>query len=126
MAWQEMDISALSLKHEQMANGVTIQIQGLDQLRRQLGRFPPLLEQNVDAELAGAANDYVNLAVKEVTNKGAVDNGTLRNGISFKKQGKMHYEIVSAAGYSAYIEWGTITFVKVPPELSAYAAQFKG
>lgn len=107
-----------------MANGVTIEIQGLDKLQKQLGKFPVALENEVDAELAAASNHFVNLAVASATK--SVDTGFLRNGISFKREGKMHYEVVSAAGYSAYVEWGTITFVKVPAELSAYAMQFKG
>jgi hypothetical protein len=34
--------------------------------------------------------------------------------------------VISAAEYSAYMEWGTKTLARVPAELSTYAAQFKG
>lgn len=107
-----------------MANGVTISIQGLEQLRRQLGRMPRHLEDEIDAELGAASNEFVNRAVHDATK--SVDTGRLRNEITMQKKKVMDYEVSSQAPYSAYIEWGTITFVSVPSELSAYAAEFKG
>lgn len=47
-------------------------------------------------------------------------------GISSKKTAQGARELVSAAAYSAYIEWGTKTKVSVPADLTDYAAQFKG
>lgn len=107
-----------------MANntGLPIEIRGLEELRRLLGRIPRHLTDEMDAEIAAASNEFVNKAVLAAP----VDSGTLRHGITFKKIKKMHYEVVSAAHYSAYVEWGTITQVKVPPELQSYAIQFKG
>lgn len=105
-----------------MANGVTIKIDGLDKLKKQLGSFPQHIKQEVDAELAAASNEFVNRAVLAAP----VDVGILRHGISFERKKEMEYEVISSAHYSAYMEWGTITKVKVPSELSAYASQFKG
>jgi hypothetical protein len=50
----------------------------------------------------------------------------LIGGISSHHVGTMQSEVVSAKNYSAYVEWGTGSRVKVPSELKDYAIQFKG
>lgn len=105
-----------------MANGVRVQVSGLDKLVKKLGAIPENVKTEVDAEMDAVSRSYVNRAAKAAP----VDHGYLKNGITYDRIGMMQYEIVSAAKYSAYVEFGTITKVQVPAELVAYAAQFKG
>lgn len=109
-----------------MAKGFHIDIINLKQLQKFYGELPRNLAIETDAELAAGANEFMNRAVESVTSLGAVDNGTLRNGITVKPISEMNYEVVSAAEYSAYVVFGTITKVKVAPGFEAYAMQFKG
>jgi hypothetical protein len=105
-----------------MANGVSIEIEGLDKLRKKLGKIPVALEREIDAELSVVSKNYENRAATAAP----VDTGFLRNQITSSKIGEMAYEVVSGARYSAYLEFGTITKVRVPSELQSYALQFKG
>jgi hypothetical protein len=110
-------------KSEQMAKGVTIEVQGLRGLQKKLGRLPQNLIHEVDAEMADVTNNYLNRAEAAAP---IGPTGFLHGRLSAPKLAVMKYEIVSPMNYSAYVEFGTITRVKVPAELTAYAAQFKG
>lgn len=105
-----------------MAKGLFIEVRGLRELEKKLGKFAPNLINAVDAELQEAANEYANLAIDAAP----VDQGLLRQGIGSKKSGKLSYETYSQAFYYAYIEWGTKSKVQVPADLQSYAAQFRG
>lgn len=80
------------------------------------------ISKELDMEVGAAAEKWEGLA----RNSAPVDQNFLRQNISAKEVGLMHWEVVSAAEYSAYMEWGTRLKVKVPAELQAYALQFKG
>jgi hypothetical protein len=105
-----------------MARGITIDIRGLKDLQKRVGGIAPAILDNVDKAMHLAANDFVNRAV----NDAPVDEGVLRNGISFKRVAQLEYEVVSAAFYSPYIEWGTKSKAEVPADLQSYANQFRG
>jgi hypothetical protein len=105
-----------------MAKGITIDIRGLKDLQKRVGGIAPAILDNVDKAMHLAAGDFVNRAV----NDAPVDEGVLRNGISFKRVAQLEYEVVSAAFYSPYIEWGTKSKAEVPSDLQAYANQFRG
>lgn len=105
-----------------MPRGITIEIKGLRDLQKRVGGIAPAIMDNVDKAMHVAANDFVNRAV----NDAPVDEGLLRNGITFKRVAQMEYEVVSAAFYSPYIEWGTKSKVDVPQDLQQYAQQFRG
>jgi HK97 gp10 family phage protein len=105
-----------------MAKGIYIEVRGLKELEKKFGRFAKEAVQAVDMELHDAANEFANLAI----NAAPVDQGLLRQGISAKKVGKLEYETVSQAFYSAYLEWGTKSKVEVPADLQQYAQQFRG
>jgi hypothetical protein len=79
--------------------------------------------EEFEGEIQAAAQEWVELAAKSAP----VDLGGLRGGISYYGFG-LNWSVVSAAHYSAYIEWGTITRVEPPNEadLAAYAMMFKG
>lgn len=105
-----------------MPKGVTIQIKGLKELQARIGNIPLHVISKVDGEMQVAANDFVNRAVDDAP----VDEGLLRNMITAKKNKVLDYEIVSGAGYSAYVEFGTKSRVQIPSDLTNLAAQFKG
>jgi hypothetical protein len=109
-----------------MANGVSIEIEGLDKLRKKLGKIPAALEREIDAELGVIAKNFENHAATSARNQGVFDNGRLVGDISSGRLAPMQWEVVSPHDYSAYQEFGTITKVRVPSELQSYALQFKG
>jgi HK97 gp10 family phage protein len=102
--------------------GARIQVSGLAALKKKLGEIPQNIADEVDGAMAVASNDFVNRAVSDAP----VNLGLLRNGISAEKKKDMVWEVVSAADYSAFVEWGTRTRVEVPADLANYAAKFKG
>jgi hypothetical protein len=105
-----------------MASGITIQVDGLKALQKKLGRLPQTLTEELDAEMSGVAVQYVNKVVAATP----VDTGRLKGGTSWEKVAVLHYEIINNVEYAPYVEWGTVSYVSVPAELTAYAAQFKG
>lgn len=105
-----------------MSRGVSIQVEGLDKLKKKFGSIPENLKAEVDAEMSAVATGFVNRAVEDAP----VDVGTIRNQITSNRVGEMDYEIVSGASYSPYVEFGTKSRVKIPAGLESYAAQFRG
>lgn len=105
-----------------MAKGFSIEVKGLKDLQKKIGRIPENVKQETDGLMALAANDYMNRAVGDAP----VDQGILRNEISSYRDGEMNYVVVSGAEWSAFIEFGTKSRVQIPADLTTYAAQFKG
>lgn len=99
-----------------------IRIHGIKEAIESVKKFPKGFVAEVDAEFEAAARLFERKAKQDAP----VDKGFLKNNISMNRIGKMNYEVVSAAHYSAYLEWGTGGLVKVPAELAEYAIQFKG
>lgn len=99
--------------------GVTLK--GFKEFEDKLKNLSADVLEEVDAEVEDSALLWVDLAVQAAP----VDFGFLKQNISAKKA-TTGWEIVSGAFYSAYMEWGTKTYVSVPPEQQAYASQFKG
>lgn len=105
-----------------MAKGLHIEVRGLNKLMRKIGEIPQTIRDETDALMSAASNNLVNKAVESAP----IDQGILKSQITFKRQDEMKYEVVSGASWSAFIEFGTKSRVKVPAEFAAYAAQFKG
>lgn len=103
-----------------MPNQVTIS--GFKEFADKAKRMPKELEGEFDAVTELAADTWEQLAKRDAP----TDVGFLKNGISHTKPAIMARDVVSASEYSAYMEFGTKLKVRVPAELSAYAAQFKG
>ena len=103
-----------------MASGITIT--GLDKILNSLKDAEQDIIQEVDFELRESVIEMDQIA----KNLAPVNNGDLRKMISFVAKGKLDYEFVSMAYYSAYVEFGTKTYIKVPSGLESYAAQFRG
>lgn len=62
----------------------------------------------------------------KVKDSAPADHGRLRQQISSFKISDFAWEVVSAADYSAYMEWGTGIKVSVPAGLQSYASGFRG
>lgn len=104
-----------------MAKGYAIKVGGLKELQKKFENVPAKTIKQVDVLLNAASNEFVNRAVQDAP----IDESFLRQGISAKKNGEMNYEVVSAAPYSAYMEFGTKRRVSVPADLKDFAMQFK-
>jgi hypothetical protein len=104
-----------------MSRGVAIEVRGLPEIIKKFKGFPENVKTNYDAELHELSEEYANKAIQSAPR----DRGLLIQGISADHQLLFH-ETVSSAPYSAYQEFGTRSKVQVPPELAAYAAQFRG
>ena len=106
---------------------IKVEIKGLRELVGKFDRLPKELQLETRRTVEDGARYWVQLAQKDVRNRRS---GFLANGISYapltSTKNQVTFEVVSNMIYSPYIEWGTITKVDVPSELTAYAQQFKG
>lgn len=105
-----------------MAKGVFVSLNGFEDLRKRIGNAVNQYIPELDVEMQEISNQFMNRAAQAAP----VDTGFLKNHITVSRLGQLSYEVVSSARYSAYNEFGTITHVKVPSGLEAYAMQFKG
>jgi hypothetical protein len=103
-----------------MATGFRIEIQGLKELTRKLDQLPTKLRQQIGAEIGFAAEEIKGLAQEAAP----ADVGFLRNEISVDKIDELHYEVISGAEYSPFVEFGTRHKVQIPPGLEEFASDF--
>jgi len=101
---------------------VEINIKGFDELQQRLGSAAPRLNAKVGAVIQAGANDIAGIAKINAP----ADIGFLRNQIGSSQVDQLHAEVFSGASYSAYVEFGTRTYVSVPAEFSEYASQYIG
>ena len=109
-------------------SGLTIDITG--DFEGKFNNLEEKVRKEVDDELNAFGEHTVTDAKNNITNNKTVDEGTLRNSITFEKK-PLSVEIVVAVNYAAYIEFGTRQFAaayvsSLPPDWQAFAAQFKG
>jgi hypothetical protein len=104
-----------------MANGFTIQIDGLQRLQKVMKRLPSSLKKEINAEFGAIGDEWKGAAQQDAP----VNNSRLRASIS-KKREDLSVEIVAQAGHAGYMEFGTKSKARVPAELSSYASQFRG
>ncbi len=103
-------------------SNITVKVEGLDKLLRSLDKQRDEVKFLVSAELRDSAS-----AMEEGAALAApVDHGFLKAGITSKEENDLSFVVNSAAEYSAYVEFGTLSSVKIPPGLEDVAAQFKG
>ncbi len=100
----------------------TVTLTGFKEFEDKLRRLPKVLAHEIDGEVEDAARLWDDLAKQDAPK----DVGTLAGLISKRKNKDMDWEVASGAGYSAFIEWGTKSRVRVPADLAAYASQFRG
>jgi hypothetical protein len=76
-------------------------------------------------EVGRELRDGTDVIVRNARRKAPKDEGQLTRGISRVDIGPLDYEAVSAAAYSAYMEFGTKSKFSAPAELAQFASQFK-
>jgi hypothetical protein len=100
----------------------SLKIEGLGKTELAFKNYPRRLRAEVDAEFADAANDFALRAKRAAPG----DTGFLQNGIRAYKEKELSHSVSSNQIYSAFVEWGTRSRVRIPAGLENYAAQFKG
>lgn len=109
-------------------SGFTIDITG--DFKGKLNNLEEKVKKIVDDELNAFGINTVKDAKTNIQNNHTIDEGFLWNHIYFDKK-HLSVEIVVAANYGAYIEFGTRGFAaayvsSLPADWQAFAAQFKG
>jgi phage gpG-like protein len=105
-----------------MAGAVTIDIQGLDALLKNLDNKANTLTQDVGDEIYVGALE-ISTGAKQAVRK---DSGFLASRINAEKESTLISSVSAQSKYAAYVEFGTGTLVDVPAGLEDYAIQFKG
>lgn len=103
-----------------MAKGVTFDIQGLKGIQKKIKNLPNQLRKEVGGE--------INASVREINSKQLraipIDEGGLKQQTGFRKVDELEYELFSGKHYAPFMEFGTKSRTRVPPELREFASQF--
>ena len=102
--------------------GITANISGLKELEKKLSKLGKDTEDTTANEINNSAINIMRNAKRNVV----VDNGFLRNSISFEPLSKLTYTVEAKAKYAPYVEFGTGWLVTIPSGYEQYAAIFKG
>lgn len=97
-------------------------IKGLTELKKKLKNLDDATKQKIDDYLTAKALEIHADATRNAGN--VVDNGFLKNGITFNTGTFLSKRVSSNASYSAYVEFGTGPYVNIPPGLEEFARQF--
>lgn len=103
-----------------MSKPFTLELQGIDKLMTALSGMPEKVKKEIGAEIRFAAEEIEATAAQQAP----ADQGLLRNEISSFKVDELEYDIVSAADYSAFVEFGTRGKAVIPAGLQDYASQY--
>jgi HK97 gp10 family phage protein len=101
---------------------ITANISGLKDLEKKLSKLSKATEDTTANEINNSAINIMRNAKRNVV----VDNGFLRNSISFEPLSKLTYTVEAKAKYAPYVEFGTGGLVTIPSGYEQYAAIFKG
>jgi HK97 gp10 family phage protein len=105
---------------------IKVNVIGLKELRIKMATAQESMSKQVRGIVEAGAMKFVRDAKRDAP----VNFGVMRNFITYSQvisdKSRTTFEVHSQAKYSPYLEWGTITRVIVPAELSVYAALFKG
>lgn len=102
--------------------GFSIKVKGLEVVSRELKSLPAKLQAQVLGEIQLAAEEAKRNAVKEAP----ADTGKLRQSVVVTKGEGVSSTVSVQTFYAPYMEFGTKKKARVPSELAAYAARFKG
>lgn len=101
---------------------IKVKVTGLDEAIAKLSTLPKRVQTELKTELKLSAEAIRRNAIKDAP----ADQGKLRNSIVVTTNSDVSYSVVVQNNYAAYMEFGTKSKTKIPAELSAYAAQFRG
>ena len=105
-----------------MAKGITIDLEGLNEVLSSIKEASDEIKSEVDNELQDATLKMVQDA-KRIAPKNL---GRLAGAIGQIKIDDLQYEYICDIEYAPYVEFGTKKYVRVPKGLEGYAAQFRG
>lgn len=103
-------------------NPLSISLRGMKGFQDAFQTFSKTVIKEVGFEIQDASNQWAQLAKQAAP----TDQGRLKGEIVARKNKDLESETVSQAAHSPYLEFGTLSKVKVPAELASYAAQFRG
>lgn len=110
-----------------MAKFLTIQVQGLRQMKLRLDRLTDDIQEGISDEMLLAALDIQEKATMNIRNSPHNDQGGLLGGMTLvENRADRKVEVGNVMFYSPYIEFGTGMKVNVPAEWRAYALTFQG
>lgn len=101
---------------------IKVKVTGLDEAIAKLNQLPKRVQSELKAELKLSAETIRRNAIRDAP----ADQGKLRNSIVVTTNSDVSYSVVVQNNYAAYMEFGTKSKAKIPAELTAYAAQFRG
>lgn len=95
-------------------------IEGLDKLLGKVSALPAKLKEEIDFEIGASAKQIERDAKRDAPK----NVGFLVNEISSFKNKDLDWEVVSAASYSPFVEFGTRGKVRIPAGLENFAGQY--
>ena len=104
---------------------IKLAVIGVDSLSNRLAGVSRELKEEVQAEVRGAAMEYVALAKRDCVSSGG-NTGTLARSISYKKETPYSYLVSANTFYAPYVEFGTKRKFKPYPGTEEFAAQYRG
>jgi hypothetical protein len=93
-----------------------ISITGFKEFEAKIKGIPAYINKEVRREIQDAVLDWEQRAKNAVP----VNYGSLKRGISSKMNTGLSGEVVSAANYSRFVEWGTRSKKRVPSDLASF------
>jgi len=105
---------------------IKLAVIGIDSLSNRLAGVSRELKEEVQAEVRGAAMEYVALAKRDCVSSSGGNTGTLARSISYKKETPYSYLVSANTFYAPYVEFGTKRKFKPYPGTEEFAAQYRG
>lgn len=100
---------------------VTVKVKGVEATLKSIRSLPQKLEKKLDSVIGVNVREMERNAKRDAPK----DQGLLVNEITTKRVAPLRWTLVSQALYSAYIEFGTKTKVRIPAGLQDEAAKAK-
>lgn len=98
-----------------------IKLQGFREFENKLKRLPKEVRGEITEEIKDAGRKWEQGAKRDAPR----DQGRLAQSITSSSK-ELQTEVFAGVDYAPYVEWGTKTKARVPSDISAYAAQFRG
>jgi HK97 gp10 family phage protein len=106
-----------------MGKGFVLDVRSFDKVLSNLESKKADIRRKADAAVDNNCQTIANNAI----NDAPVNMGDLRAAITVRRGNKeLFREVVAQTVYAPFVEFGTMSYVDVPPELEEYAQQFRG
>jgi hypothetical protein len=105
--------------------GFTFKVEGLDKLKARIKELPKDVQEEVVGEIQAWGNEVNAAQLANISQQKIQDLGALQQNTKAVPNPD-GVELISNVYYAPFIEFGTGAKVKVPAEVSNYAASFRG